>query len=88
MAGKMCFGSKYNNAGSGHLKSSKAYCEGIDHRIATNGASIDDNPHESGSEAAAAWDFGWSAAQESSAGTLPKTEGMCCAPDRLKTIVP
>ena len=85
MPGKLCEGSVTGNAYQ--LKNSRAYCEGINHRIATNGATIGDNPHEVGSEAANAWDLGWTAGHVDAGGTstlLPN----CCAIDRTKVIVP
>jgi len=65
----------------------KSYCEGLDHRIATNGATIGDNPHESGSEAADTWDAGWTVGQSAAGGVLPAGSAPCCAPDFAKTIV-
>ena len=55
MAGKLCTGSRDNNAGN--LKNSRAFCEGRTARGA--GALIDGSPHEAGSEADKAWNHGW-----------------------------
>ena len=85
MPGKQCNGVAGYSAGK--LKNSKAYCEGLDHRISTNGATIGDNPHVAGSEAANCWDVGWSEGQADAGSTLSASSGLCCAPDRTKTIV-
>ena len=81
MAGKMCFGSTYNNAGAGHLRSSKAFCEGIEYR--TGGTAVArpkaDNPHQSGSDAADAWDTGWDIAQAAAGGSVTPSSAPCCA---------
>ena len=85
MPGKLCQGSNTGNAYQ--PKSSKAYCEGITHRMATNGATIGDNPHEVGSEAALAWDLGWTAIH-TDAGSTTTLLPNCCALDVNKVIVP
>ena len=85
MAGKLCSGTADNNAGC--FKNSKAYCEGIDHRMATNGATIGDNPHAVGSEAANAWDLGWTAIHSDAGGATTLLQN-CCAVDTTKVIIP
>jgi len=85
MAGKGCAGAQLNNAGNATL--SRAYCEGIDHRMATNGATIGDNPHAVGSEAANAWDLGWSAIHTDAGGATTLLQN-CCAVDTTKVIIP
>ena len=80
MAGKLCFGSAYNNAGAGNLEQSKAFCEGMGYRAA--GTALEkpkeDNPHAAGSESALAWALGWDFS-EANVGTVPDTSGTCCA---------
>jgi len=80
MAGKLCFGSTYNNAGSGHLRSSKSFCEGMGYRASGTAAAKPktDNPHVTGSDAALAWNLGWDFATAASGGTIDST-GTCCA---------
>ena len=79
MPGKLCTGAASNNAGN--LKNSKAYCEGIMYRASGTLLTrpIVSNPHEAGSEAAAAWDLGWTLAEANSGGTVDRTEAGCCA---------
>lgn len=79
MAGKLCFGSTYNNAGAARIQDSKAFCEGAAYRATDTAlnAPITDNPHESGSEAADAWDAGWTAADGAAGGELGIVG--CCA---------
>jgi len=80
MAGKLCFGSAYNNAGSGHLRSSKAFCEGMGYRA--SGTSVTkpkaNSPHVAGSEAALAWALGWDFASASAGSSIDST-GTCCS---------
>lgn len=80
MAGKLCFGSEYNNAGAGQLKDSKAFCEGMAYRASDTAilAPKADNPHPAASEAALAWNLGWDFAT-ANVGTVPDTSGTCCA---------
>ena len=80
MAGKLCYGSAYNNAGAGTLRSSKSFCEGINYRAGGTllGRPKVDNPHLAGSDAALAWNLGWDFAEASSGGALD-TRGTCCA---------
>jgi len=68
---------------------STAYCEGLGHRINTNGATIGENPMTATDAVSAGfWDDGWSAGQSASGGKLPTGVGECCAVDRNKVIVP
>lgn len=78
MAGKKCTGTQTNNAGNS--KNSRAFCEGRNYRGTGTGlqAPITDNPHEAGSEAADAWDRGWTAVDISS-GTSVGVDGCCPA---------
>ena len=80
MSGKPCFGSEYANAGAGHLRSSKAFCEGMRYR--SEGTSIEkpveDNPHIEDSEAGLAWIAGWDFAEASAGGQI-STKATCCA---------
>lgn len=80
MSGKLCYGQSRNNSGASTLRESKAFAEGILYRA--GGTAIAkpkaDNPHETGSEAFAAWDLGWDAAQAAAGGSLPATG--CAAP--------
>lgn len=79
MAGKLCFGSDYNNAGAGHIRSSVAFCEGVAYRASGTAlaAPKTDNPHVSGSEAADAWDAGWDAADADAGGAFDH-RATCC----------
>ena len=86
MAGKLCTGQKDNNAGN--IRNSKAFCEGLVHRMATNGATIGDNPLEAGSEAGDAWDRGWSVGQAASGSTVDPAAAPCCAVDTSITVTP
>jgi len=86
--GKLCTGENYNSSGVPRLRESKAYCEGLDHRISTNGASFGDNPHVAGSPDGDAWDRGWSVGQSDVGEILTAGAAPCCAPDRNATIVP
>ncbi len=80
MAGKLCFGEPFNNAGAAHLRSSKSFCEGILFRSGGTAVAqpITGNPHVTGSEAADAWDLGWTFADNAAGGVLD-TSGTCCA---------
>lgn len=77
MAGDLCDGHANRN---GKVKDSKAFCEGMAYRqtdfgdVATKAA----NPHEAGSDAAAAWDAGWDAAEASAGGEMPVADMGCC----------
>lgn len=79
MAGKLCFGSVYANAGAGHLQSSKAFCEGMQYR--SEGTAVEqpkiDNPLQAGSEASLAWALGWDFAEAAAGGTI-STKATCC----------
>lgn len=79
MPGKLCTGAAQNNAAN--LKNSKAYCEGIKYRASglSIARPITDNPHEAGSEAADAWDLGWTLAEANATGVVDRTEAGCCA---------
>ena len=70
-----------NNAGAARLSNSKAYCEGMLYRTTGNAitASIDGNPHVAGSPDGDAWDRGWTKAQESAGGNIPKSDMGCCS---------
>lgn len=80
MSGKLCYGSDYNNAGAGHLRSSKSFCEGAIYRAkgTTLSRPVDDNPHVAGSEASDAWIAGWDRA-EAGKGDIPDMSDSCCA---------
>jgi len=80
MPGKLCFGSVvHNNAGSGRLRTSKSFCEGIAYRASGTAVAkpAEDNPHQTGSDAFDAWDDGWDLANAEAGGTLASG---CCAP--------
>jgi len=78
MSGKLCFGIPYNNAGAGHLRSSKAFCEALNYRA--SGTALQrpkaDNPHADGSDANASWDLGWDIANTSAGGSVANLG--CC----------
>lgn len=80
MAGKLCTGSAQNNIGAAHLRSSKAYCEGIAYRAQGTAIAfpITGNPHDgTGSEAETAWDAGWTVANAAAPGALGISA--CCS---------
>jgi len=85
MAGQMCSGHVLKN---GVPNESKAYCEGMSHRIATNGATQADNPHIATSDAGVAWIAGWSVAHAEVGAVFPAASQGCCSVDLTKTIVP
>ena len=66
MAGQMSFGSTYGNAGAGRIRDCLAYGEGVIYRASGTVLSVPvtNNPHESGSESADAWDAGWTLADD------------------------
>lgn len=68
MAGKMCTGVSTDKGFQ--LKESKAFCEGMAHRAKGTASNfpITDNPEDGvGSSAEAAWDAGWTVADDASA---------------------
>ena len=67
MAGSDCY-RKHRN--------SKSYCEGMMARVAS---AITTNPHESGSEAADAWDAGVAVANAAAGSTIAIADQGCCA---------
>jgi hypothetical protein len=74
MAGKLCTGQQDGNAGN--VRNSVAFCEGLNARIASNSTT---NPHESGSEAADAWDRGVALAAAAAGSTVDPADAGCCA---------
>ena len=88
MAGKLCIGVPANNIGAGRIGESRAFCEGLAFRMSGTavGQPITGNPHESGSPDSRAWDAGWIEADAAAGGTLPITDGPCCAVDRAAVI--
>jgi len=80
MAGKLCYGTTYNNSGAGTLRESKAFAEGIMYRASGTALQrpLGDNPHPSGSEAAEAWAQGYITANAAAGSSLPATG--CAAP--------
>ena len=84
MPGTLCDGSA---TATTLVKDSKAYCEGMNHRVATNGATIGANPHAAGSDAANAWDLGWTVAQGEAGSEMTRALMGCCAVSTTKTIV-
>jgi len=85
MSGKAYSGQKDNNAGN--TQNSRAFCEGLTVRTDTSGSTIGDNPHESGSEAADAWDRGWTVGQAAAGTTIDPADAPNCAVNVTKTIV-
>jgi len=79
MSGKLCTGAPTNNADL--IKESRAYCEAIQYRAQGTGAAfpLSGNPHESGSDAANAWNQGWLLANGSAGTTVDPTSAPCCA---------
>ena len=75
--GKNYTGKKDNNAGNS--SNAKSFCEGLQYRADTNGATIGDNPHEAGSESADAWDRGWAVGQGAVGGFVDPAEAPNCA---------
>jgi len=82
MAGQMSFGSDYNNAGAGRIRDGRAFSEGVMHRAQGTAVAypITDNPLESGSEAAVAWDAGWTLAETNAGGEISKSDLGSLAP--------
>ncbi len=74
MAGSFCTGLDPDDGFL--IKETKAYCEGLNARILSNSTT---NPHESGSDAADAWDAGVAAAAAAAGGTVSKADAPCCA---------
>ena len=85
MAGKNYTGQKDNNAGN--IENARAFCEGLTVRTETNGATIGSNPHASGTEAADAWDRGWTVGQAAAGTTIDPADAPNCAVNVTKTIV-
>lgn len=81
MTGKLCTGAAQNNIGAGHLRSSKAFCEGLHHRAQGTALAypVTDNPHVTGSEASDAWILGWTVADDAALGTVSKSAAPCCS---------
>jgi len=81
MAGKLCTGSVENNAYQ--LKSSKAFCEGLNYRASGNMSNrpSSDDPHETGSDASNAWNSGWTVANAAgdANSAIDPTDAPCCA---------
>lgn len=63
------------------LQNSKAFSEGLYYRAGGTllGRPIADNPHEAGSEAADAWDAGWTVANTASPGAITRSDAPCVA---------
>jgi len=63
-----------------YINRSRAYCEGFSYRLLgtelTNPKT--DNPHATGSTAAADWDLGWDNCEAQSGNTLTRAETGCC----------
>lgn len=77
MAGKLCSGQSQNN---GHIvKDSKAYCEGRFFRGRGTGAAfpITGNPHPASTDAADAWDRGWTDVNGQAGNYVDEKD--CCA---------
>ena len=59
------------------IKDTRAFCEGLTARTASNAAS---NPHESGSETADSWDRGAAlATAQAGTGPVDPADAPCCA---------
>ena len=73
MAGQYSTGKDLGNAGAGNLRLGTAYAEGVQYRASDTvlNVPITDNPLEPGSEAADAWDRGWTLANDNSGGQIP-----------------
>ena len=88
MAGKLCFGSVYNNCGPAHISDSRAYCKAIDFRV--SGTALErpkaNNPFIAGSSEAIAWDHGWDKANASAGGTMDVSDAPCCAINPVKVV--
>ncbi len=74
MAGSFCTGLDPDDGFL--IKETKAYCEGLNARILSNSTT---NPHESGSDAADAWDAGVAVAAAAAGGQVSKANAPCCA---------
>ncbi len=62
MAGKLCFGKEYANAGAGRLRDSKAFCEG--RKAKADGGALGDNPQVATSDAGLAWIAGFGSSEK------------------------
>lgn len=82
MAGQISFGSDYANAGAGRIRDGRAYAEGVLYRVSGTTASRPkaNNPLESGSAAANAWDAGWDLAEANKGGTIDSADLGSLAP--------
>ncbi len=76
---KPCAGTPTNN--SDLIRESRAFCEGVQYRASGTSAAkpLSDNPHETGSDAADAWQTGWVQAQSDSGTTMIASDAPCCA---------
>ncbi len=81
MPGKLYDGRDVTTVKNGVPQNSKAYCEGALYRTQDTAANHPktDNPHQSGSELATAWDAGWDLADTYAGSTIPGggVEGPC-----------
>ncbi len=81
MPGKLFDGRAKENAKNGVPQNSRGYCEGMLYR--TTGtettAPKSNNPHQTGSEIATAWDAGWDAAESVKGGTITRDIAGPCA---------
>lgn len=72
MPGKLCRGS----ADRKFVKDSRAFCEGMQARVASTTTT---NPHVAGTDAADAWDAGVAVADANEGGQISKADQGCCA---------
>lgn len=88
IAGQLCSGHTLKN---GLVRDSKAYCEGMAYRASGIGTDVPvtDNPHQTGSDAWAAWLAGWNAADAYSDGVMPVNAMGCCSiPSDIPASIP
>ena len=77
MSGQLDFGLGLNNAGAARIGQAKAFSEGIYWRAQGTAAAypITDNPQDgTGSEEEAAWDRGWTVANNAAASTISQSD--------------
>lgn len=80
MPGKLYDGRDVTTPKNGVPKNSQAYCDGMYYRASDSAVNVpkQNNPHQAGSEAAAAWDAGWDDAHAQVGGDLTQdTAGPC-----------
>lgn len=81
MPGKLYDGRDKSNAKNGVPQHAKGFCEGMAYRASGTETTRpkSNNPHQSGSELAAAWDNGWDTAESAKGSTLTREIAQNCS---------